>query len=205
MSDDYNDEYDDIIDRFRKFFKIDSDLFDVDFFFLPEQMKNLEFNSKNPNVKGFKVSYHFEKGMDKPEIRIEGDIDQEKLKEYLKGLNIEEAPHIKYVNKPNKPKLIDAKTLSIEPCEVGKSCVVEPFSEVNDFGDYVEIILEVPGVESGHVILSLNENGRILKISAKNPLRSYEKEVRLPFKTSLDGHVLDVNNGIASIILKKKI
>jgi len=69
----------------------------------------------------------------------------------------------------------------------------------------VEIILEVPGVEKGHVILSLSNDGRKLKIIAKNSNRNFEKEIKLPFKSSLDGHIMDINNGIASIIIKKKI
>ena len=69
----------------------------------------------------------------------------------------------------------------------------------------MEIILEVPGVEKGHVILSLSNDGRKLKINAQNPIRNFEKEINLPFKSSLEGHVMDINNGIASIIIKKKI
>ena len=36
-----SDEFDDFFDRIRKYFKLDSDMFDVDFLFLPDKSKNL--------------------------------------------------------------------------------------------------------------------------------------------------------------------
>ncbi|MHA1670454.1 MAG: hypothetical protein ACTSV5_07720 [Promethearchaeota archaeon] len=205
MNDDYDDFYEDLIKKFKKYFKLDPNLSDVDFLFLPEPINN--FDSQNPNIKGFKISYHFESGMDKPEIRIEGDIDKEEMSEYLKGIKMPQNPRFKFMRKSqNQRKEIDARTLSLEPYyEEEKINSLEPYSEVHYLDDGVEIILEVPGVEKGHVILSLSNDGRKLKINAKNSIRNFEKEIKLPFKSSLDGHIMNINNGIASIIIKKKI
>jgi len=206
--DDYDDFYADILKKFKKYFKINPDLSDdVDFLFIPEPIKNFDIDSQDPNIKGFKISYHFEPGMDEPEIRIEGDIDQKKMLEYLKGINMQQNPQFKLMRKDqNQGKEIDASMFSLEPCkEEGENCSLEPYSEIHDLEDGVEIILEVPGVEKGHVILSLSNDGRKLKISAKNSNRNFEKEIKLPFKSSLDSHIMDINNGIASIIIKKKI
>jgi HSP20 family molecular chaperone IbpA len=205
--DDYEDFYADILEKFKKYFKINPDLSDVDFLFIPEPIKNFEMDSQDPNIKGFKVSYHFEPGMDKPEIRIEGDIDQKKIHEYLKGIKMQQNPQFKLMRKhQNQGKEIDASIFSLEPCyEEEENCSLEPYSEICELEDGVEIILEVPGVEKGHVILSISNDGRKLKINTKNPIRNFEKEIKLPFKSSLDGHIMNINNGIASIIIKKRI
>jgi len=205
--DDYKDFYEDIIEKFKKYFKIDPDLSDVDFLFIPEPIKDFDIDSQDPNIKGFKVSYHFESGMDKPEIRIEGDIDEKKMHEYLKEIKMQQNPRFKLMRKDqNLGKEVDASMFSLEPChDEEENCSFEPYSEILYFEDGVEIILEVPGVEKGHLILSLSNDGRKLKINAKNQIRNFEKEIKLPFKSSLDGHILNINNGIASIIIKKKI
>jgi len=204
--DDYEDFYADILEKFKKYFKINPDLSDVDFLFIPEPIKNFDMDSQDPNIKGFKVSYHFEPGMDKPEIRIEGDIDQKKMLEYLKGIKMQQNPRFKLMRKDqNQGKEIDASMFSLAPCnEEEENCSLEPYSEILYLEDGVEIILEVPGVEKGHLILSLSNDGRKLKINAKNQIRNIEKEIKLPFKSSLDGHIMNINNGIASIIIKKK-
>ena len=71
LSDEFDDDYNEFLERFKKFLNIDSDKFDVDFLFLPEPNFDPNNNLKDENVKGFKVTYHFESGMDKPEIRID--------------------------------------------------------------------------------------------------------------------------------------
>lgn len=214
MNDDYDDDdeyedfYEDIIEKFKKYFKLDPNLSHVDFMFIPEPIKNFDnFRDQDPNLKAFKVSYHFESGMDKPEIKIEGDIDEKKMHEYLKKINMQQNPRFKLGRKDqNQRKEIDASIFSLVPCdEEEENCSYEPYSEIYYLEDDIEIILEVPGVEKGHVILSLSNDGRKLKIIAKNPNRNFEKEIKLPFKSSLEGHIMDINNGIASIIIKKKI
>ena len=204
--DDYEDFYEDILEKFKEYFKIDPNLSDVVFLFIPEPIKN-NVMDQDSNTKGFKVSYHFESGMDKPEIKFEGNIDEKKMHEYLKKINMQQNPHFKLMRKDqNQPKEMDASIFSLEPCyEEDENCSPEPYTEIQYLENGVEIILEVPGVEKGHVILSLSNDGRKLKIIAKNQIRNFEKEIKLPFKSSLEGHVMDINNGIASIIIKKKI
>ena len=40
MSDDVEDGFEDIFDQFRKFFKLDSGIFDMDFYMFPEALKD---------------------------------------------------------------------------------------------------------------------------------------------------------------------
>lgn len=197
MSDDF-DDYDDIIGKLKKFFNFDSNLFDMDFFIFPEMSKKLD--PKKKRSKGYKISYHFETGMDEPEIKIEGDIDEKELNQYLKGYDFGKDPRFKVLKRPTRKELIDAKELSLEPTEQQeKSHITEPFIEVNDFTDFTQIIIEVPGIEKGDIKLDLNDKGNKLIISAENQIRKYIREVYLPFKTSLKNYNIEVNNGIATL------
>ena len=204
MNDEFDDEYRDFLEKFKKYFKIDSDIFDIDFLFMPEPMKDPNLDPSKSNMKGFRVSYHFEKGMDEPEIRIEGDIDEDKVMDYLNRMNAKNFSNFKRINKSVVKKELDFGKLSLEPCDDEEECSIEPYTEINEFEDCIQILLEVPGVEKGHIVLSLNQDGKKLKIHAKNSMRSFEKGVKLPFKSSLNDHKLEVNNGIATIIFKKR-
>jgi len=197
FSDDF-DDYDDIIGKLKKFFNFDSNLFDMDFFIFPEMSKKLD--PKKKRSKGYKISYHFETGMDEPEIKIEGDIDEKELNQYLKGYDFGKDPRFKVLKRPTRKELIDAKELSLEPTEQHeKSHITEPFIEVNDFTDFTQIIIELPGIEKGDIKLDLNNKGNKLIISAENQIRKYIREVYLPFKTSLKNYNIEVNNGIATL------
>jgi len=200
------DDFDDIIDRFKKMFNINTDLFDVDMFILPESRKDLvkdfDIDLDDKNIKGFKVSYHFEKGMDKPEIKVEGEIDNEKLNDYLKKINL---PN-KFLPVYIKPKgELDVNELSLELCkEEDDSCVTEPYLEINHFESFSEIIIEAPGVKKDDVNLTFSKDGRNVTFSAQNQDRKYYKTIKLKFKSSLNDYSLDFNNGIIILIIKKK-
>ena len=203
-----SDDYDDIDDFFRKIkenFGLNWDNFDVDFFFLPGPGLDQKKNPKNKIDKGFKVTYHFEPGMDKPEIRIEGDFDQNKLQDYVKRLNLSKYSNFHQLPKTAKIKEINAKELQIEPKKnYNKIKIIEPYSELIEYEDFIEIVIEVPGVEKGHFLLSLREDKRNLKINAESQIRKFVKEIRLPFKCTMDDYILDINNGIAILKINKK-
>lgn len=208
MSDDI-DDYDDIFDELRKLIKFDSSLFDMEFFLFPESGFKKDLKDLNDlDQKGYKVSYHFEKGMDKPDIKIEGDIDENKLRDYLKKFNIDELPHMNKSMKSNKTSntVYDANDLSLEPCDRNDpSCVVEPYTEINDFEDSSEIIIEIPGINQDEILVNFHDEGRKLTVSAQNEKRNYVKQIQLPFKSSMDHYTIEVNNGIAILKVKRVI
>jgi len=196
---------DDLMDEIRKFFKINSDLFDVDFFIFPE-MDN-DNNPEKKMSKGFKVSYHYDMELDKPEIKIEGNIDKKKLHEYLKNHNID--PNIKLKKLMPPPSKIDDGTidveeLSLEPCRHSdNSCIVKPYTEIDDSENTYEIIFEVPGIKSEDIILSFSDTEKKVMLTAKSKDRNYSKDVKIPFKPSSKEYNLEVNNGIAILKFKK--
>lgn len=201
---DGNDEFDDFFKMVKKYLGINADIFDVDFLFLPEPILDKEINPNTKKEKGFKVRYHFESGMDKPEVSIEGDFDQNKLQEYFKTLNLSKYPNFRQFTKKNKKKEFNAKELRIESIkDYGNINSIEPYSDINEYEDFIEIIMEVPGVEGGHFLLSLSEDGRNLKISAESQRRKFLKTIELPIKCTMEKYNLKINNGIATLKLYK--
>ncbi len=204
LSDEFDDDYYDFLEQIKKYLKIDKGVFDVDLLFLPESNFDPNLNFQNKKVEGFKVTYHFESGMEKPEIKIEGDFDEKKLKEYFKKLNLSSSPQFKMLRKSGKKPVMDVGTLSLKPdFEREEFLEKEPYYELNMYDDYAEIVIELPGIEKGHIVLSLSEDGRKLKILTESNFQNFEKELQLPFEFTMKDHVVEVNNGIVSIIMRK--
>ena len=205
LSDEFDDDYNEFLERIKKYLNIDSDIFDVDFLFLPEPNFDPNTNPKDENAKGFKVTYHFESGMNKPEIKIEGNFDEKKLQDYFKRLNISNYPQFNRLGQSGEKQAIKVLNLSLEPySEQEDSLTKEPYYEINLHEDFADIVIEAPGIEKGHIILSLSEDGRKLKVLIEINFMNIEKEILLPFESTMDDHVLEVNNGIISIIMRKK-
>ncbi|MFX1274018.1 MAG: hypothetical protein ACFFBP_08445 [Promethearchaeota archaeon] len=194
-----SDDIDDFVNKVRRFFNIDTDKFDMDVFVLPEPFKeHLDYNDPK---KAFKVSYHYEKGMDKPEIKIDSNIDEKKLHEYLKKYNYMNKAGINGPIPSNLNSEINAEDLMLGDYKIVTPLEInEPYTEINDFDDFTEIILEIPGVKEGDVSINYNEDGNLLTICIQNEEKSILKDVPIPFKCSKDYTSIEINNGI--IILK---
>ncbi len=198
------DEFDDIIDEIKKYFKLDSDKFDVDFLFIPESENKSRLKPDDKKVKGIKISYHFETGMGKPEIRIEGNIDEKKIQEYLEGIDIAKYPSLKKLLESKTIEEIDVSELSLESNEYNENLnEIEPHTEINDYKDYTEIVLEIPGISEEEVIIDISEEENKLIFKAKNENRKYIKNVYLPFIASTKDYNVEVKNGLAIILIKK--
>ena len=202
MSDDI-DDIEDIFDEIKKHFKFNSDIFDLDFFVFPKSNLNNEINP-DKREKAFKVSYHFESGMDKPDIKIEGDFDEKKIRDYLKKHNMEPDSRLDKLFKPQLKEAIDAGELTLEHCRhYDDSCVIEPYTEINDSNEYTEVILEIPRIEKEDVILGFNEKDKKFTVSAESSKGKYFKHVDLPSDCLIDGYTLEIQNGIAILKFKK--
>jgi len=138
VSDEYDDDYNDFLERIKEYLNLDQGAFDVDFLFLPEP----------------------------PEIKVEGNFDEKKLQEYFKKFNVSKHPQIKRLNPSRDRQAIDVGTLSLHPdYEKEDSITKEPYFEINFHENSTEIISEAPGIEKGHILLSLSEDGRTLRVS----------------------------------------
>ncbi|MCK4285785.1 MAG: Hsp20/alpha crystallin family protein [Candidatus Lokiarchaeota archaeon] len=199
------DEFDEFIDKIKKHFKLDSDMFEIDFIFLPEsEIKKGRIPDKE-KLKGIKISYHFENGMDKPEIKIEGNIESKKVLDYLKDADLSKLPNVRDLYDSQSTKEIDASVLSLESYEKVREdadlLLLEPYSEVCNNESFTEILFEVPGIDKEEVKISFREKGKKLVFRAENESRKYMTSVALPFPSSVENCELDVNNGVAIIKL----
>ncbi len=199
-----SDEFDDIIDAIKKYFKIDSDIFDVDFLFIPEPKNNLNFESQDNGEKSFKISYHFETGMNNPEFKIEGNIDDKKIRELLKNIDLSKYPKLEKRFERRSLEEIDADQLSLDfSMQEEDLTILEPLTEINDHKEYSEIIFDVPGINKEDIIINIVAKGTKLIFIAENKNRRYEKTISLPFKTSRENYKIEVKNGLVIINVKK--
>ncbi len=210
FDDDYDDEYNEIIDRIKRFFKAQSDMLDIEFYIFPDSpiAKRLGLD-KGEKDKGFRISYHFNANkMDEPKVDIEGNIDKEKLKNYLRRIKAQGKPGLnKFIKqqkpqKPEKKKYIDVNDLSLKYEEEQKESqkVEQPLTEITHYEDYSEIILEAPGIADDDINLIFEDNGKIVKFRGKGKNRVYFKKIDLPYEACVGNCEIDANNGI--IILK---
>ncbi|MFX0040992.1 MAG: Hsp20/alpha crystallin family protein [Promethearchaeota archaeon] len=199
-----SDDFDEFIDEIKKYFKLGSDIFDVDFLFIPESEKGSDLKPKNSKAKAFKISYHFEKGMKEPEFKIEENIDEQKIREYIKNIDKSEYPSFEKFVKMKKIDEIDASKLSLEmPEQYTNQIDLEPHTEVNYYEDCTEIVFDVPGISEDDVKIDINKEGNILRFVAENLKRRYIKNFDLPFKSSNKECEIEVKNGLAIIKVKK--
>jgi len=201
-----SNDFDDIIDKIRKYFNFKSDAFDVDFLVFPEPTEDMNLKFGDENVESFKVSYHFEPGMEKPEIKIEGDFDERKLNEYLEQFKLDQNANVQD-NVPHVQKdEVDARKLSLYNNhdeflleDEGSSHVFEPYTEINDFDCFTEVILEAPGIEEKDISMRISGDGSRLTFFAQNQKRRYHKVIQLPFKASEKDFSVKVNNGLVTL------
>ena len=203
------DDFDEFIDRIKKYFKLDSDMFDIDFLFVPESDKNLKKGLKDENIKGFKISYHYESGMDKPEVKVEGNIDDKRIHEYLKNVDVSKIPQLNNLYKVQATKEIDASTLSLDTFlqkeEKVKGTLAEPYTEICDNEGFTEIMIEIPGMSKDNVSIMFEDKGKKMIFAAKNEKRKFMKSIPLLFKSSERECEIEVNNGIAIIKVSKTV
>jgi len=203
-----DDEYDDIIDKLKTMFNLNSKLFDMDFYIFPDSDlgKRLGLDDLDES-KGIRISYHFEPGMKEPDVKIDSDVDKDKLKDYLRKMNIQNRPDLqkfiqsqsKSTKKPTK-KFIDATQLSLENSK-GKN-EREPLTEVHDYADYTEIILEVPGLGEKDIDVSVSDDGKVFEFCGESDNCTYIKKIPLTFKITNPEFSINVNNGLAIIKIR---
>ncbi|TXT65022.1 MAG: hypothetical protein BAJALOKI3v1_140013 [Promethearchaeota archaeon] len=222
LFDDDKDDYKSFIERLKEYLNVDSDIFDAEFYIFPSTDLGKKFGLDPNEDKGFKISYHYEKGMDQPDIKIHGNVDEEKVKDYIKKMNyMKNNPKFReYVKKAQArqkqtqqktKKAFDAKDLSlrspeteIEASESDLLKMREPIAEIHNFENTFQLILEVPGIKENDVFISLNDEQKTLTFSAENKNRRYHKKIHLPCKASLLNDSLSLSNGILTFECEKK-
>ena len=132
------------------------------------------------------------------EIKKEGEIDLNHLKEGMKGVygfSIKTAMGGKPIVETfgNIKKTPKGPTVEEER---------EPITDVFDEKDHILVVAEIPGIEEGEIKLDVKDD--ILNISAEKGERKYKKEVLLPSKVETEPISSMYKNGILEIKLKKR-
>ncbi len=74
---------------------------------------------------------------------------------------------------------------------VGKFVIVQDLINVKYYNFLnAKIIIGAPGLEKGHILLSLTEDGRTLKVSIEINFINIEREIVLPYESTMDDHFL---------------
>ncbi|MBN1802640.1 MAG: hypothetical protein JW891_14105 [Candidatus Lokiarchaeota archaeon] len=187
-------DIDDFINRIRKLFKVGAENFDLDVFIFPET------NTFENNPKGFKVSYHFEEGKEDPEIKIEENIEERDLKNLIKNSNKRRAK-LNKTNPQEQKRSLDASDFVLEDCDNRSDFNVrEPYTEINDFDSFTEIIIDIPGIQKDQISTDFDEINNILSFYAEKDDKSYLKDIQIPYKSTNNDISVELNNGL--IIIK---
>ncbi|MFW9972752.1 MAG: Hsp20/alpha crystallin family protein, partial [Candidatus Odinarchaeota archaeon] len=127
-----------------------------------------------------------------------------KIPEYLTNLDLSKYPTFKKVFETESIGEIDAKKLSLDFSEQERNLsILEPHTEINDYKDYTEIILELPGMSEEDIKIDVSDGGTKLIFNAENNHRRYMKNIYLPFKTTDKNYEIQVKNGLGIITIKK--
>ncbi len=202
--DDNDDDYIDFYEKIKDFFKHNPKVFDLDFLIFTEPQSGS--GDKKKKSKPVKVHYHFEPGMDKPDVKVEGNVNEQDLNEYFKNFRFPFNPRMSESTNIKRNKAFDANKLSLEP-EIIKEApsVIEPNSEINEKENCLDLVFEAPGVEEDDVILSFSDDGLSMNFSAETNDRRYFKHVHLPSTCTFKGYQLSVNNGLVILRVNKSM
>ncbi len=111
------------------------------------------------------------------------------------------------IGKDGKPIIKEFGNIkpSIEAIEEGKEELIgvrEPLVEVQEHGDELLIIAEVPGVKKEDIKLIAYKDK--LEIKVNTPERKYYKKINLPSEVEEDKIKANYNNGVLEVRLKVK-
>lgn len=174
-----------------------------DFIDFPEEdaSRNFEAGNESENkTKRYSISYKFGTGMDKPEIRVNGNLmDIENFKELFENM-----PQFGLNSSENQKLALDARNLNISDKETNSETqYIEPFYEI--FDDLNEnstgITLELPGVSIENIVISYY--GDEVVIIGESLDRIFRKELMLDFVADKDETEVWGKNGVFQIRFKK--
>ena len=184
-------EFDDIFDEMRKMMKNPfKGFFDLDDF-EPVMEEDQAIKEKRPkkkdnNTKSYSISYKYGTGMKEPEIKVEGDVDEKTLNDFLGSVknSLGELPFLE-----STPNLLE----EIRPSKDSdsESGVIEPFTDIQNHEKGATLTLEMPGIGQEDVKVDIDKDKVI--ISANHGNLNYRKQAQLGFKPKNAPHITAIN------------
>ncbi|MFX1395950.1 MAG: Hsp20/alpha crystallin family protein [Promethearchaeota archaeon] len=195
-----SNDIDDFLNKIKKLFRFTADNFDLDFFIFPEDNG---FYGGDP--KGFKVSYHFEEGKEHPKVKIESDIEEQDLNALLNNSLKKHSKGHKNMNNRTENTL-NAEEFHLNGFEEqDNDNVKEPYTEINNFDTFTEIIIEIPGIRKENISTDFDKNNRILSFYAEKEGQRFLKDIQIPHDASNDSVSVNINNGLVIIKVLSEI
>lgn len=243
-SDDFFDEFDKMMKKqmknmfnFGGFFNFGSDFgqekdeedttMPKDAFDLNHQFR-INDDKAEKNAKRFSMAYRFGTGMDKPEIKVEGNLPEEELKKIAEsmmkngsfgfnfGLPAGMAPKADVLDfKELNDKMEEEQTegpkaipeihpkakAAKESVHINKE-LIEPYADVIEETDQFKLIMEIPGVDQKDIRVFVNpSNTQEVHIIAENEYARYEKTVELTKKINPGKISGTAKNGIITFTI----
>ncbi|MHA1871671.1 MAG: Hsp20/alpha crystallin family protein [Promethearchaeota archaeon] len=210
------DSFDDFFKKMREHIKKIWDdsfsFFDDDFFEEPEidAEEFMKFpkspyrTSKDKNY-SYSMSYHWETGMDKPEIKIEGNAPKDVVDRFLKDVSEKFGNYLDTNNiKFEIPASVSGANLATDDSqkETEEEEWVIPITEVNMSDKDAVITMDIPGAGKDDVEFKFDKN--IVTVIAKGRSKKYKKKIKLNFEPDPKSLEYFVQNGVLEFNLKKK-
>jgi len=197
---DDNDPFEDVRKMMNRRFRFFNNFFDDDDF--EKDVENMIKSTKNENYmeqknhgksKSYSISYRYGTGMKEPEIQVKGDVDQETINKFLRGVQKQfNGPRINS-NNINLLKPISKSESESEDYELD---AIIPFTDMVENDKGAIITLEMPGIGTEQIKVETNE--KQVKISATYQDKKYHKSLDLSFKPNKTQKI-SANNGIITI------
>ena len=159
--------------------------------------------SNKPNTHHHSIIYRFGKGMDKPEIRLDGEkIDETELSDFVNtmGPNKKFVPSKIRMSSGNSVSEIDLKDVSIQ--ENTKQAIPkfeETYFEVDSSNGASVITIELPSVEKDRI--NISQSGDTVTIIGENDRTSYK--VRFNIDYTYNNTQIEGKNSIYQIRITK--
>ena len=168
--------------------------------FMSKDLSPDELGLDEDDAKSYSISYKYETGMNEPEFRIEGDIDVDSFSKFLRKL-----PEF-YTERPERKEIELTPELKMEDTEAkieeNSKISVEPYADITEFREFVEVCVELPGVSRENIEIRFDSSGNELTIEANREDKNFYKEIMLPNGIDINDYKLDLKNGIACIKIK---
>lgn len=159
----------------------------------------------NPKTDHHSITYRFGTGMDKPEVRLNGEkVDDETISKFLGNLgpNIKITPNRVSLGSDNAITELNVKNLLLaEDLDIPSVQYENTYYELDKDGDSQILTIELPGVEEDGIIITQSKN--LVTVIGESDFARYKVEFDIDFPIDKTKTEIAGNNSIYQIRLSK--
>jgi len=158
-------------------------MFDDDWMSLDKDFATLPDSEGN-----YSISYRWETGMNEPEIKVTGDVDEKTVNRFLNRM------HVSGLKNPFKTPLLKGKSKGIER---------EPYANLTEEKETLTIHFELPGVDKKAIHLKVTPTQVDISTDPTNKKEIFHRTMYLPAKIDVDAVQSSYTDGMLEITLPK--